>query len=494
MGVGALVHTLNPRYFATQLRDIVLAARDRVFFVDVHCCEELAAVQAALPAADRATLLVQGVLMDAGGESAAAAAEAAGLQGALRPFEPLASSGRAYEWFGGQPIDENAPAGLSFTSGTTGAPKGVVYTHRGNMLHTFQELAADNLAVAATDTVMCAAALYHANGWGLPFSCPLAGAALVLPGRDVSGPSLVGLVQQHGVTLMTGVPTLYLDILTHLQSRPSGDASHRPLSTLQRAIIAGAAPAASVIEAFASYGVRLVQAWGMTEMSPLGTVNTLKHGVAPASQKERTQLAMKAGRAFWINDMRIAAMDSSKELPRDGRSVGRLLVRGPAIVASYYKGESKAKDPRLDNILEDGQWFDTGDLGSIDEHGYLSIVDRNKDVIKSGGESISSIEVENVALGAKGVAEACCVAMPHVRYTERPLLVVVRKDGIQPPATAESVLATYAGKVPKWWIPDEVVFVDAIPRTATGKMNKLGLRAELKSGKHDAARKPKARL
>ena len=363
MGCGAVVHTLNPRYFVSQLADIVHAAQDRVFFVDEHCAPEMAALQAELgkrggPCGD---LLARGVAMVDGAAGERAVTEA-GVRGQLETFEALVAAelGGSYSWFGGLPFDERSPCGLSFTSGTTGAPKGVVYTHRSNMLHAMSELGADSLHLSATDTVLCGAAMYHANAWGLVFSCPLAGAGVVLPGRDVSGPALVSLARVHGATLMTGVPTLYLDILAHLDS---GKAGKDPLRTLKRAIVAGAAPAASVIEAFEErYGVTLVQAWGMTEMGPLGTNFALKRGIAPTTRAERTAYMIKAGRTQWINDMKVSAHDSDRELPRDGKTIGRLMVNGPSVIKTYFKSTSRSSvhDPRLDDVLDPQGFFDTG--------------------------------------------------------------------------------------------------------------------------------------
>jgi len=365
------------------------------------------------------------------------------------------------------PADEWNAISLNYTSGTTGNPKGVVYSHRSTMLHTLASALPDVTGISARDVILPVVPMFHANAWGLNYSAPMVGAKLVFPGPFLDGKNLFEMYEQEGVTFTAGVPTIWLGLLTFMRE------NKLKFSTLKRATVGGAACPPAIIRAFQDeYGVQMLHGWGMTETSPVGTLNSFKAKHAGLSGEERLALQAKQGRAIFGVQLKIVD-GQGKQLPHDGSAFGDLLVRGPWVASGYFKQEGG-------DVLhrdEDGQkWFPTGDVANIDPDGYLQITDRSKDVIKSGGEWISSIELENVAIGHPSVAEAAVIGVAHPKWDERPLLIVVRKSGVT--VTREELLAFYEGKVAKWSQPDDVVFVDSLPHTATGKLLKTKLRQD----------------
>jgi len=375
--------------------------------------------------------------------------------------ELLAATHDRYAW---PVLDENTASSLCYTSGTTGNPKGVLYSHRSTVLHTMAAALPDCLGCGATDAILPVVPMFHVNSWGIVYLAPMTGAKLVLPGPGLDGKSLYELFESERVTISAGVPTVWQGLLAHVE------ANGLKFSTMRKSAIGGSACPPAMIRAFKDqYGVTVLHAWGMTEMSPLGTVCTLKLHQMAGSPEEQMAVLVKQGRAIYGVEMKIVDPDG-RELPWDGQSSGDLLVQGPWIISSYFKGEGG-------NTLVDG-WFPTGDVATIDPDGFMQITDRSKDVIKSGGEWISSIDVENIAVAHPGVAMAACIGVRHPKWDERPLLVVVKKPGTE--LTREGLLAFFEGKVAKWQVPDDVAFVDAIPLGATGKMQKMKLREQFK--------------
>jgi acyl-CoA synthetase (AMP-forming)/AMP-acid ligase II len=450
MGLGAIVHTLNPRLFVDQLAYIVNHAEDRWLFLDLSFVPILEVLQAQLPK-------VRGyILMTDAAHMPVSTRLANGIC-----YETLIADGDpTFQW---PRFDENRAAGMCYTSGTTGHPKGVVYSHRSNILHALTHCGGDAFGFSSRDTLMPVVPMFHANAWAQVFSGPMAGVKLVLPGPKLDGASLYELLEGECVSFTAGVPTVWLGLLQHLESNP-----HLKLNHLKRVVIGGSACPEIMMRAFVErHGVDVIHGWGMTEMSPTGSIGTLKGGLNHLSQDELWQQKLKQGRPPYGVQMKITD-DQDCDLPRDGRTFGRLKVRGPAIASAYLKNEGTS-------AFDAEGWLDTGDVATIDAHGYMQIVDRAKDVIKSGGEWISSIELENLALGCPGIVEAAAIGLPHPKWDERPLLVVVAKSDA--PVSRESVLAHFQGKIAKWWIPDDVVFVNEIPHTATGKISKMALRA-----------------
>jgi len=362
-------------------------------------------------------------------------------------------------------LDERSASALCYTSGTTGDPKGVLYDHRSTVLHAYAAPAPDIMNLSSNDCVLPVVPLFHVNAWGIPYSVLMVGAKLVFPGPKMGdGEALYELMESEDVTIALGVPTVWLALLQYCES------AGKRLNKLVRSIVGGAAVPRSMIQAFRdAHGVEIRQGWGMTEMSPLGTCNSLKAGLESLSDDDKLDLATKAGRGIFGCELRIVD-DEGVELPWDGIAYGALQVRGPWICSDYFKLEGSAG-----THTEDG-WFNTGDVATIDEQGYMAITDRTKDVIKSGGEWISSIELENTAMGHPAVAEAAVIGVAHPKWTERPLLVVVRAEGQD--VSKEDMLAYFNGKVATWWIPNDVVFVDELPHTATGKIKKIELRKQ----------------
>ncbi len=379
---------------------------------------------------------------------------------------------RSYEaWIAGQPdtyawpqFDENSASSMCYTSGTTGNPKAALYSHRSTLLHAFAGALPDALNMSARDAVLPVVPMFHVNAWGLPYSAAMTGCKMVFPGPAMDGKSIFELIESEKVNFAAGVPTVWQMMLSHMQS------NGLKFSTLKRTVIGGSACPPAMITAFNDqYGVEVLHAWGMTEMSPLGTVCTLKNKHESLSEKDKMAVRLKQGRGIFGVDMKIVDPDG-KELAWDGVAFGDLLVKGPWIISDYFKGEGGSP-------LVDG-WFPTGDVATIDADGYMQITDRSKDVIKSGGEWISSIDVENIAVAHPAVAMAACIGIKHPKWDERPIIVVVKKPGAE--VTRDELLAFYEDKIAKWQVPDDVVFVDAIPLGGTGKMQKTKLRENLK--------------
>ena len=390
------------------------------------------------------------------------------VAGLLCSEDLLEAQSDAYDW---PSFDENTASSLCYTSGTTGNPKGVLYSHRSTVLHTYAAALPDALNLSATDVVLPVVPMFHVNAWGLPYAACMVGARLVFPGPGLDGKSLHELFEAERVTLSAGVPTVWQGLLAYVEG------NGLKFSTMRRTVIGGSACPPAMMRKFQEeYGVQVLHAWGMTEMSPLGTACVFKPKHLAMDAQQRYAVQAKQGRAIFGVDMRIVGEDG-KELPWDGKASGELLVRGPWIVSEYLKGEGGSP-----LVYDKGEgWFPTGDVASIDADGYMQITDRSKDVIKSGGEWIGSIDLENIAMAHPKVAMAACIAAFHPKWDERPLLVVVKKPGAE--LTREELLAFFDGRIAKWWTPDDVVFVDAIPLGATGKMLKNRLREQFKSHK-----------
>ncbi|MBU9675768.1 fatty-acid--CoA ligase [Burkholderia multivorans] len=443
-GMGAVCHTINPRLFPEQIAYIVNHAEDRYVLFDINFAPLVEALAPQCPN-------VRGWI---------AMTDVDHLPRGEMPYlcyETLveAEDGR-YDW---PRLDEQQACGLCYTSGTTGNPKGVLYSNRSTVLHAYGAALPDAMNLSAMDAVLPVVPMFHVNAWGLPYAVPLTGGKLVLPGKDLDGRSLYELMEAERVTFSAGVPTVWLGLLNYMR-----EAGVR-FSSLNRTVIGGSACPPAMLRTFEDdYGVRVIHAWGMTELSPLGTLAKLNWAQSQRPHDVQRRLLEKQGRVIGGVDMRIVGPDG-QELPWDGVAYGELQVRGPWVIDRYFRSDTSP--------LVDG-WFPTGDVATIDADGFLQITDRSKDVIKSGGEWISSIDVENVAIANPGVAEAACIACAHPKWTERPLLVVVPREGAN--LTREALLAFYEGKVAKWWIPDDVVFVESLPHTATGKLQKLKLR------------------
>ena len=454
-GMGAVSHTINPRLFPEQIIYIINHADDRYVFVDLTFVPLVEKIAEQCPNVSGWVILTDRAHMPK-----------TGLKNVLCYEELVAAHSDSFQW----PLfDEHTASSLCYTSGTTGNPKGVLYSHRSTMLHTYAACLPDALNLSARDVVLPVVPMFHVNAWGLPYSCALTGAKLVFPGAGMDGASLCELFEKERVTVSAGVPTIWLGLLAHLKQH------NLKFSTLQRTVIGGSACPPAMIRSFEQdYGVRVLHAWGMTEMSPLGTVNSFKANQLSLSKEEQLTIQNKQGRNIFGVEMKIVD-DAGQELPRDGKAFGDLLVRGPWICSSYFKSEG-GNPLRRDASGE--EWFPTGDVATIDPDGFMQITDRSKDVIKSGGEWISSIDLENTAVAHPAVAEAAVVGVHHPKWDERPLLLVVKKPGAE--LTREELLAFFEGRVAKWWIPDDVVFVDQLPHTATGKLLKTKLREDYK--------------
>ncbi len=452
-GSGVVCHTINPRLFPQQVAWVISDAEDKILFVDLNILPLVEKLAPSLPTVKAVVLM---------GTRAQMPAETA-IPNLLCYEELIAAEDGAYEW---PSFDENTAASICYTSGTTGNPKGAVYSHRSTVLHAYAAALPDAMGVSALDSVLPVVPMFHVNAWGLPYSAALIGCKLVLPGHHLDGASLYDLFEKEKVTFSAGVPTIWLGLINHVKQQKL------KFSTFKRTVIGGAAcPPAMIKTLQDDFGIEVIHAWGMTEMSPLGTLSRLKakHQDLPAEQKQR--ILETQGKVIYGVDMRIVDAEG-KVLPWDGKAAGDLEVRGHWVIESYFKVD---KSP-----LHDG-WFPTGDVATINADGYMQITDRSKDVIKSGGEWISSIDLENVAMGHPAVHEAAAIAAHHPKWDERPLLVVVKKPGTE--VTREEILAFYDGKIPKWQLPDDVVFTDEIPHTATGKIYKLKLREQFKDHK-----------
>lgn len=450
-GSGAVLHTINPRLHPEQIAYIANHAEDRYLFFDItflplveafapHC----KTIKGFVMMCDRDRLPKDGKLPD------------------LMCYEDLIdSSSDQYQW----PVfDENSASSLCYTSGTTGNPKGALYSHRSTLLHSFASIMPDALNIAARDTVLPVVPMFHVNAWGLPYSVPLTGAKMVFPGAALDGKSVYELFEQEQVTFSAGVPTVWLGLLAYAGQ------NNLKFSSFKRTVIGGSACPPAMMKTFRQqYGVEVVHAWGMTEMSPLGTTCTLQARHLGLPEDAQQALLEKQGHVIFGVDMKIVD-DAGQELPWDGTTYGNLLVKGPWVIHSYFKGEGG-------EVLQDG-WFPTGDVATIDADGYMRITDRSKDVIKSGGEWIGTIDLENIAMAHPAVLQAACIGIAHPKWDERPLLVVVKRPGMD--VSREELLQFYDGKIAKWWTPDDVMFVTALPIGATGKILKNKLREEFR--------------
>jgi fatty-acyl-CoA synthase len=448
-GLGAVCHTVNPRLFPDQIAWILGDAADGWVFFDLTFLPLVEQLAPRCPGVGAWVCLTDRAHMPKSAQP-------------LLCYEDLldAQDGN-FEW---PELDEDRASSLCYTSGTTGNPKGALYTHRSTLLHSFAVCMPDAFGIASTEVVLPVVPMFHVNAWGVPYAAAMAGAKLVLPGANLDGASLYELMEAEGVTLALGVPTVWLALLQHMEK------NGLKLSTLKRVVIGGAAAPSAMIRAFRErHGVEVIHAWGMTELSPLGTVNHLLPKHASLSEAERDTVREKQGRPLFGIDLRIVDGEG-QELARDGTAFGDLQARGHWVIGRYFGSGGHGE------ALQEG-WFPTGDVSTIDQDGYMKITDRSKDVIKSGGEWISSIDIECLAMGHPAVAEAAVIGVKHPKWDERPLLVVVTKPGQS--LTREEMLATLEGKIARWWMPDDVLFVESLPHTATGKLSKLELRKQL---------------
>jgi fatty-acyl-CoA synthase len=450
-GMKAICHTINPRLGARDISFIINDAADQIVFAETSFASLIETIAPAITTSLRAIIFMC---------ERAEMPDISLPEGmALLCYEELmAEASDAFVW---PEFDERSAASLCYTSGTTGNPKGVLYSHRSTLLHAMAINTADVFALRAIDRVLPVVPMFHVNGWGTPYACPAAGAAMIMPGRHLDGPSLTSMMNDEQVTMSAGVPTVWLGLLNHLRS------SGERLATVQRLVVGGSACPPALMQAFElEYGVRVDHAWGMSETSPLGTYNKPQAATAHLRGAELHRLQAKQGRGIFGIDMKITD-DAGRELPWDGVAQGNLQVRGAWVASAYWGQQAGA-------ACDAQGWFATGDVATIDENGTMEITDRSKDVIKSGGEWISSIALENIAMAHPDIAEAAIIAARHQKWDERPLLIVVPKPGAA--IDIEALLVFYSGKVPKWWLPDDVVVVDELPHTATGKVHKVTLR------------------
>ena len=449
-GMGAVLHTVNPRLFLEQIEYIVNHAEDQHLFFDIgfaalieQLAPRLKSVRRFIAMTDRANM------------------PATTIPNLLCYEELLGAQNTDYEW---PRFDENSASSLCYTSGTTGNPKGVLYSHRSTLLHAMVGCMTDGVGLSARDTLFMAAPMFHVNAWGMPYACTLVGASMILPGSALDGASIYHSMRDEKATVALGVPTVWLTFQQYVAAQ--GLQPRQDLS-LNRVLIGGAAAPRAVVELFEKdFGARVLHAWGMTETSPLATMANPLRKHQGATLEQHIKLQAKQGRVPYGVSIKLTDDDGAR-LPHDGKAFGHLLVRGHWIAASYYRGEGGS-------IVDAGKWFDTGDIATIDPDGYMQITDRAKDLIKSGGEWISSISLENVAVGHPSVAEAAVIAIAHAKWQERPLMIVVKKRGSE--VTKAELLDYLSDKVAKWWLPEDIVFVDEIPHTATGKIQKMKLR------------------
>ncbi|TDR94543.1 long-chain-fatty-acid--CoA ligase [Enterovirga rhinocerotis] len=446
-GIGAIYHTVNPRLFADQIVYIVNHAEDRILLLDLTFVPLIEKLAAQLPTIERYVILTDAAHMPQ-----------TSLRGAIAYEDWIGEVDDDFRWLD---VAETDAAGLCYTSGTTGEPKGVLYSHRSNVLHAMMTVMPDAFGLSTKEVVMPVVPLFHANSWSLAFAAPMAGSALVMPGPKLDGASVYDILETEKVTFTAAVPTIWFALLQHMEQ------NNLRLTHLKRVGIGGSACPPAVIEAFETkYGVEVLHAWGMTEMSPVGSICSIKPEAASERYEELLAVKSTQGYAPFGVEWKITD-DLGKEQPRDGKTFGRLKVRGTAVARRYFKREDE-------NILDEEGYFDTGDVATLDENGYMRITDRSKDVIKSGGEWISSIDLENLAVGHPAVAEAAVIGVAHPKWDERPLLIVVAKPGAAP--EREDVLDFLRPRIAKWWMPDDVVVVEELPHTATGKLLKTELR------------------
>ena len=448
-GSGAVNHTLNPRLFAKQLTYIINHAEDKILMIDLDLVKILEEILPTCKTVEQVIVLTDNINMPK-----------SNLPNLLCYEELVENEDSDFSWVKGH---ETEACGICYTSGTTGNPKGVVYTHRSNVLHALASATPDMINLSSTDRIMPVVPLFHANGWSIGYTAPLVGASMVMPGREMTPEALYEMLEK-GVTVTAAVPTIWLLLLNYLKT------NNLKLSSLKRVIIGGSSCPRAVIETFQKdFGVQVFHAWGMTEMSPLGTICSFKPEVLKLSEEERISIQETTGHPPFTVELKLTD-DDGTELKTDGQTQGKLWARGAAVVQQYLKIDEEAVD-------NDG-WFDTGDVATIDENGYMSITDRSKDIIKSGGEWISSIELENAAVGHPKIVEAAAIGVSHPKWDERPILVVVCEKGemVQP----KEITDFMSDYVAKWQIPDDIIFVDEIPHTATGKISKMGIRQILK--------------
>ncbi len=453
-GIGAVMHTVNPRLFPEQIAWIANHAEDKALFFDLTFLPLVEAIAPLLTTCKTFVLMTDRAHMP----------KETKVPNLQCYEEMIAPEPDAFVW---PAFDENTASSLCYTSGTTGNPKGALYSHRSTVIHALASALPDTLNCSARDCILPVVPMFHVNSWGLAYSCPLVGAKMVFPGAQLDGKSVHDLFESERVTMSAGVPTVWLGLLTHMKQH------NLRFSTLKSTVIGGSSCPPAMIRSFQEeYGVKVLHAWGMTEMSPLGTVCNLKTKHLDLSKDAQFAIEVTQGRAVFGVDMKIVD-DTGKELPWDGKAFGNLMVKGPWVVREYFKGEGG--DPLIDG------WFPTGDVATISADGYMQITDRSKDVIKSGGEWISSIDLENIAVAHPAVQQAAVIGVAHPKWDERPLLIVVKRPGME--VTRDELLKFFEGKIAKWWLPDDVAFTDAIPLGATGKMLKTKLREQFKDYK-----------
>ncbi|MBW8640689.1 long-chain fatty acid--CoA ligase [Hoeflea sp. WL0058] len=452
-GIGAVLHTVNPRLFPEQIEYILNHAESRALFFDITFASAVANLRDKLPAVENMIALTD-------------AEHAAGMPESALIYEELLAeqSAEPYNW---PQFDERTASSLCYTSGTTGNPKGVLYSHRSTVLHSSMACQVDGLQLNRRDTTLLAVPLFHVNAWGIPYASALCGAGLVLPGPKLDGKSLFDLAVAERCTFSLGVPTVWLGFLKYIDEDADADPA---MLSLERVMIGGSAAPRAIIKTFDEMGVHTIQAWGMTETSPVATVCNLLPRHAELAGEGKYDVQVLQGRPVYGVDIRVVN-DDGEALPFDGETPGDLQVRGPWVTSGYFRGEGG-------DVLDRDGWFSTGDVATIDPDGYVRITDRSKDVIKSGGEWISSIDLENAAVSHPAVVEAAVIGRPHPKWQERPLLIVVGKDGAE--VTKDAILDHLKPLVASWWLPDDVVFVDDLPHTATGKLQKMKLREQFK--------------
>jgi acyl-CoA synthetase (AMP-forming)/AMP-acid ligase II len=453
-GSGAVLHTINPRLHPEQIAYIANHAEDQYLFFDLTFLPLIEAVAAHCKTVKAFVLMADRDRMP----------QETKIANLLCYEDLIASNSDEFEW----PLfDENSAASLCYTSGTTGNPKGALYSHRSTVLHSYGSAMPNALNVSAADTVLPVVPMFHVNAWGLPYSVLLSGAKMVFPGAALDGKSLYELFESEGVTFSAGVPTVWLGLVNYVLQ------NQLEFSTFKRTVIGGSAcPPAMMDTLIDKLGVQVIHAWGMTEMSPLGTAGGLQAKHLALPKEEQRKIMQKQGHAIFGVDMKIVD-DAGRELPWDGATYGHLLVKGPWIISSYFKDEGG-------DVLQDG-WFPTGDVATIDADGYMQITDRSKDVIKSGGEWIGTIDLENIAMAHPAVLQAACIGLAHPKWDERPLLLVVKRPGLE--VTRDEMLKFFEGKIAKFWMPDDVAFIDALPTGATGKIQKNKLREQFRDYK-----------